>query len=466
MSLQKILRVFVPLLLVALIGGGIYYYTRGSEVEQAKELITTVKKGEFRIYVNATGELQAKRSVKIRGPQGMRTIEVYQTSISDLIPEGTVVKKGDYVAGLDQTELATKMKEAQNEIDQIYTQLEQTKIDTAIELRSIRDQLINLKFSMEEKKLQVQQSQFEPKMVIRQAEIDLERAQRDYVQLEQKYELTQTKSNAQISEILTNLKRFEIRLQQIQEISGQFTIMAPEDGMVIYARNWDGAKKVPGSQISSWDPVVAELPDLSDMISKTYVNEVDISKVQKGQNVKIKIDAFPDKLYEGEVIQVANVGEELRGYDAKVFEIIIQMIKSDSILRPAMTTSNEVLTYTFQDVLYVPLEALHSDSLTYVYKKTEQGIVRQEILTSESNDNEVIVEHGLSENDEILLTTPENADKLPLLAIEEGLKIELKNKIEDARRQRQAAAMAKAKTVKDENISADDSGGGGFIIIN
>ena len=456
----------MPLLLVALIGGGIYYYTRGSEVEQAKELITTVKKGEFRIYVNATGELQAKRSVKIRGPQGMRTIEVYQTSISDLIPEGTVVKKGDYVAGLDQTELATKMKEAQNEIDQIYTQLEQTKIDTAIELRSIRDQLINLKFSMEEKKLQVQQSQFEPKMVIRQAEIDLERAQRDYVQLEQKYELTQTKSNAQISEILTNLKRFEIRLQQIQEISGQFTIMAPEDGMVIYARNWDGAKKVPGSQISSWDPVVAELPDLSDMISKTYVNEVDISKVQKGQNVKIKIDAFPDKLYEGEVIQVANVGEELRGYDAKVFEIIIQMIKSDSILRPAMTTSNEVLTYTFQDVLYVPLEALHSDSLTYVYKKTEQGIVRQEILTSESNDNEVIVEHGLSENDEILLTTPENADKLPLLAIEEGLKIELKNKIEDARRQRQAAAMAKAKTVKDENISADDSGGGGFIIIN
>lgn len=451
---------------MALIGGGIYYYTRGSEVEQAKELITTVKKGEFRIYVNATGELQAKRSVKIRGPQGMRTIEVYQTSISDLIPEGTVVKKGDYVAGLDQTELATKMKEAQNEIDQIYTQLEQTKIDTAIELRSIRDQLINLKFSMEEKKLQVQQSQFEPKMVIRQAEIDLERAQRDYVQLEQKYELTQTKSNAQISEILTNLKRFEIRLQQIQEISGQFTIMAPEDGMVIYARNWDGAKKVPGSQISSWDPVVAELPDLSDMISKTYVNEVDISKVQKGQNVKIKIDAFPDKLYEGEVIQVANVGEELRGYDAKVFEIIIQMIKSDSILRPAMTTSNEVLTYTFQDVLYVPLEALHSDSLTYVYKKTEQGIVRQEILTSESNDNEVIVEHGLSENDEILLTTPENADKLPLLAIEEGLKIELKNKIEDARRQRQAAAMAKAKTVKDENISADDSGGGGFIIIN
>ena len=66
--------------------------------------------------------------------------------------------------------------------------------------------------------------------------------------------------------------------------------------MVIYARNWNG-KKEPGARISAWDPIVAELPDLSDMISKTYVNEVDISKVRVGQEVDIKVDAFPDKKY-------------------------------------------------------------------------------------------------------------------------------------------------------------------------
>jgi hypothetical protein len=319
---------------------------------------------------------------------------------------------------------------------------------------------------MEEKKLQVQQSQFEPKMVIRQSEIDLERAQRDFIQLEEKYKLTQTKSDAQISEILTNLKKFEIRLQQLQEISAEFNVIAPEDGMVIYARDWDGSKVVPGGQVSSWDPVVAELPDLSDMISKTFVNEVDISKIQKGQNVKIKIDAFPDNSYQGQVIQVANIGEELRGYDAKVFEVIIQMSQSDSILRPAMTTANEILTYTFEDVLYVPLEALYSDSLTYVYKKTESGIVKQEVLTSEANDNEVIIEYGLKENDEIFMTTPENSDKIQFSIIEKNLKTELQAKIESSRHDRQAAAMEKAKTVKEENINTDEGGGGGIIIIN
>lgn len=466
MNLQRLWRVLLPLLSIVVLGGAIYFFTRSGEKEQAKELTTLVKKGQFKIHVNATGELQAKRSVKIRGPKGMRTVQIWQTTISDMIPEGTVVKKGDYVASLDQTELATKLKETQTEIDKILTQMEQTKIDTAINLRGIRDQLINLKFSMEEKKLQVQQSQFEPKMVIRQSEIDLERAQRDFIQLEEKYKLTQTKSDAQISEILTNLKKFEIRLQQLQEISAEFNVIAPEDGMVIYARDWDGSKVVPGGQVSSWDPVVAELPDLSDMISKTFVNEVDISKIQKGQNVKIKIDAFPDNSYQGQVIQVANIGEELRGYDAKVFEVIIQMSQSDSILRPAMTTANEILTYTFEDVLYVPLEALYSDSLTYVYKKTESGIVKQEVLTSEANDNEVIIEYGLKENDEIFMTTPENSDKIQFSIIEKNLKTELQAKIESSRHDRQAAAMEKAKTVKEENINTDEGGGGGIIIIN
>lgn len=50
--------------------------------------------------------------------------------------------------------------------------------------------------------------------------------------------------------------------------------------MVIYARSWSG-KKEPGSRVTAWDPVVAELPDLTDMTSQAYVNEVDTSKVQQ-----------------------------------------------------------------------------------------------------------------------------------------------------------------------------------------
>ena len=55
--------------------------------------------------------------------------------------------------------------------------------------------------------------------------------------------------------------------------------------------------------------MVATLPNLSKMISKTYINEIDISKVKIGQRVEIGVDAFPEKKFTGEVTEVANIGE-------------------------------------------------------------------------------------------------------------------------------------------------------------
>jgi multidrug efflux pump subunit AcrA (membrane-fusion protein) len=430
---------------------------------QAKSLSTTVKKGEFKIYVAATGELKAKNSEEIKGPSGMRSAQIWQATISDMVPEGTVLKTGDYVATLDRTELETKLKEAQTEIDKTQTQLEQAKIDTAIELRGIRDDLVNLKFSMDEKKLQVEQSKYEPRMVIQQAEIDLEKSQRDLKQLEKRYELTQTKSKAKISEILATLSQVELRRQRLVDLSNQFVVTAPKGGMLIYARSWNG-KIGPGSQISTWDPVVAELPDLSTMISKTYVNEVDIRKVQKGQDVKIKVDAFPENSYTGKVITVANVGEQLQGYDAKVFEITVQLEEVDSILRPAMTTSNEILTYTYQDVLYVPLEAIQSDSVSYVFKKADGKIVKQEVITGETNDNEVIIEHGLKEGEEVMLLIPDGSEKMPLVPIEKKIKDDLHRKMEEEKKKRQEEAKKKLQQVKEDYQPKNEAGGGNVII--
>ncbi|MDX1939909.1 MAG: efflux RND transporter periplasmic adaptor subunit [Saprospiraceae bacterium] len=457
--------IIIPSVITALAVAGWFWLRPAESKKESAELTTLVKKGEFKVKVTATGELQAKRSEKIMGPQGMRTSGIWQTNITDLIAEGTLVKEGDYVASLDKTELSNKMRDAQTEIDKILTQLEQAKIDTAIEMRGLRDQLVNLQFQKKEKDLQLEQAKYEPQSVIQQAKLDLERTERDYQQLLQKLILTKEKSDAKIAEINASLRQNQDVFNRLAELSSQFTVNAPKSGMVIYARNWDGSKVSPGSQLHAWDPVVAELPDLKDMVSKTFVNEVDISRVQKGQEVKLKIDAFPDKSFTGKVIQVANIGEQLKDYDAKVFEVIIQVNEADSIMRPAMTTSNEIVTYVFPDVLFIPIEALQSDSVSFVYKKVDGKIVKQEVIAGESNDDEVIIEYGLSENDEIFLTVPKDAEKMPFEPLAANIKAEIRKKQEEARKKREAEALARSKQVQDENIPTGESGGGGGIII-
>ncbi len=459
------IRFLLPMILIGGLIGGYFYLKPTSEKVQEKELKTAVTKGEFVIKVTATGELKAKRSEKIRGPQGMRTARIYQTNITDMVPEGTIVKEGDYVATLDRTELDTKLKEAQTEIDKIDTQLEQARIDTAIEMRGLRDQLINMKFSMKEKQLEVEQSKYEAPMVIQQANIELERIQRDYTQLQSKYDLTREKSEAKISEIMTSLKQEQIKMNQLSKLSDGFRVKAPKAGMVIYARSWNG-KVGPGSQISTWNPVVAELPDLSDMVSKTYINEVDISRVKKGQEVTIQVDAFPENKYTGTVIQVANIGEQLRNFDSKVFEVTVQVSEVDSILRPAMTTSNEIVTDVFTDVLSVPLEVLYSDSLSYVYAEAAGKVVKKEVITGLSNDDAIIIEHGLDPGEVVMLTPPSNAEDLQLVPVDPAIKKEIKDRIEEERKAREQAMKEKMKSVKDEKVSNENVGGGSFIIFN
>ena len=179
-------KYLLPLLGVIAVGLAVWYFTQPAEDEATVQLTVPVKQGEFLMNVIATGELQAKRSEKIKGPSGMRSNQIYQTSITDMVPEGTIVKEGDYVAKLDKTELDTKVKAALSEMDKINTQLEATRIDTAIEMRAMRDQLINMRFGMREKNLEVEQSKYEAPMVIQRANIELERSERDLKQLEQK----------------------------------------------------------------------------------------------------------------------------------------------------------------------------------------------------------------------------------------------------------------------------------------
>ncbi len=453
-------RIIIIVVILVLAAAGYYYFTQKPAIEKKVDITTTIQKKEFVITVTATGELKAKRSEKIQGPQGMRSARIFNTTITDLVPEGTVVEKGDYVANLDKTELAQKMNEEQTEIETILTQLDQAKIDTALELRGLRDQLVNLRFSMEEKRLEVEQSRFEPQMVIQQAELDLEKTERDYKQLLKKYELTKEKSIAKISEINTQLKQNQLDLKRLQDLGKGFRITAPKKGMVIYRNDWDG-KIGPGSRISSWNPVVAELPDLTDMISKTYVNEVDISRVKKGQDVTIKVDAFPDNIYGGTVIQVANIGEQLRGYDAKVFEVTVQVNEIDSILRPAMTTSNEIITDIVPDVLAIPFEALYSDSLNFVYKKQNGTPVKQEVITGLTNQDEVVVDFGLSEGDEVYLTKPDNADDLKFVPLDPSIKEEIRRKQEEAKKAREAAMLEKMKKAEKIELPKNDDEGGG-----
>ena len=463
---MKNLKYLVPAALILVAIATWYALSGNPKGDQVEDVYTKPTRGPFEVSVMATGEIKAKNSKKITAPSStMQSVGIYQTTISNIIPEGSIVKPGQFVAQLDQTEIATKISEVQTEIDKINTQMEQALIDTTIEMRNLSDEIKNLEFSIEEKELLKELNKYEPQSIIRQNEIDLEKAKRDFDQKTNNLRLTKEKNNAKVREITASLRQQQIRMKRLTDLQKQFRIMAPTEGMVTYRRSWNGERQGVGSQIRPWDPVVAELPDLSDMICQAYINEVDINKVSVGLDVTLKVDALPDRQYPGHIIKVANIGENMRNYDSKVFEVIIQVEGLDSLLRPSMTAGAEILTEQYERKIYVPLESVHKDSLTFVLIKTGKSALKQEVITGAANENDVIIEYGLKGDETLLLNVPEDMDQLEQSTILEEKKKEVISNMAKEKQKLAELKEEKRKSVNPEEINTEESGGGGRIVI-
>ena len=376
-------------------------------------LVARVKRGDFKVVVNTSGDLRALRDIKITGPMNMQQAQVYNVKIQTLIPEGSVVKVGDTVAVLDRAPAATKMAEVSLALQKAQAQHEQAELDSTLNLSKAREEIKTMELALEEKRIAKDQAKYEAPSEQRRLAIDLEKAERALAQAKSDYKTKTEQAQAKMREVGADFQRQKNLMMMVQDVMNNFTITAPAPGMVIYLREWNGKKRTAGAQIGSWDPVVATLPDLSGMESITYVNEIDVRKVEKGQSAVVTLDADPTKKLTGKVTAVANVGEQRPNADAKVFEVKVTLDRPDTTLRPGMTTGNAIQVMEIKDVLYIPLEAVGSDGgIPVVFKRSGGRVTKQEIETGAMNDDEVVVAKGLGENDEVFVVPPADAEQL------------------------------------------------------
>jgi hypothetical protein len=196
------------------------------------------------------------------------------------------------------------------------------------------------------------------------------------------------------------------RIEKFKEAMKAARITAPEDGIVIFGKSWDGKKYSKDDDVSTYEfaPPIATLPDMSKVISEIYVKEIDIAKIKVGDSVRVSFDAL-----EGTIIikTIARVGESHKDFDMKAFKVIIHLDHTDDGLKPAMTSNNNIILANAENVISVPLISVFKENgVKYVYLKTPESIKKQEIKTGFENEQSVLVEEGLKEGDLVLLELP------------------------------------------------------------
>ena len=407
---------------------GLIIFNRMISKNKGFNVFTDVKKGPFEIVVTNSGELIAEKSLDIKGPEinqgsyrgpggfggGGHDFHAQDLKIQDIVPEGTVVNEGDYIAQLDRTSYDNTLKDALETLKTDQNNLEMKELDTTVALTNLRDDIKNQKYVVEEAQITLAQSKYEPPATIRQAEISVDKSKRALEQKKMGYTLKVAQNLSEITHLKMHVNRSTRMVTDLQDFLSKFTINAPSNGMVIYKKDRNGTKRKAGSTVNPFDRVIATLPDLSSMISKVYVNEIEISKVKTGQKVNINVDAFPEKAFSGTVMSIANVGEQLPNSDAKMFEVQIKVDDNDPALRPTMTTGNKIIIKKFNDVVFIPTECVQAgaDSIPFVYKKNK---TKQIVILGESNEKDVIIEKGLEPGTTIYLVPPSEPERFKLV---------------------------------------------------
>ncbi|MBQ8692159.1 MAG: efflux RND transporter periplasmic adaptor subunit [Synergistaceae bacterium] len=310
------LKKLIILALLAAIGWGIWYYFVREEPVVYSLTVSQVTRGDILATVTATGELNAINVVDI-GTQVSGTIqEIY-------VDYNTVVKKGQLLAVIDPSVLKLTLSEAEASL--------------AVYQAGVRSAQANLEDA--ERQYKRSKELFNRKLIAR-SEVDTN-------------ETTLATKRAALAEARARAQQGKASVERARTNLNYTRITSPIDGIVV-DRKVDVGQTVAASYQTPELFSIAQ--DLTKMQIETKVDEADIGNVKEGQTVTFRVDAFPDEIFNGKVVQVRISPSTT---DSVVtYTVIINVDNKDFKLKPGMTANVSIETAKAENALRIPVAAL------------------------------------------------------------------------------------------------------------
>lgn len=376
-------------------------------VPQPAEIATMpAERGEFIIDVRTQGEIEALNSTNVSIPRGRRRMTL---QIVRMVPEGTEVAAGDFLLQLDTGEAEQRVAEAENELATARAELDASRASIESNMAQLESQLQTEQYNYEQAQISYKMMEYEAEAKRREAGLGLKIAELELEQAKQKIEAQKVIDAATLQKGEIKIRQAEADLEEARQTLSSLTLTAPIDGLVVYQKIWAGGdmKKVQVGDTPYPGMPVIGIPDLSQMLVKTSVPEVDVSAIEIGQNVILTVDALGGETFYATVSRVAPLARRESATNTKVFDVEAEVDSTAAGLRPGMTCDCRIVTGRIQDALYVPRQAVfEKDNATVVYVMEGRSWERRTVEVGQRNRDRVIVLAGLEEGEAVCLRDP------------------------------------------------------------
>jgi RND family efflux transporter MFP subunit len=347
----------------------------------------TAATGPLRITQQATGTVDAAQAFIISAPP------IRGLQITWMAPEGSMVKVRDTVIRFDVTEQLTELTDYQSTLKINQTTLERARQEYTIQKK-------NLELELQRAERKNDEQKHEAPRLAEEARLELDLARLNY-----QGKLDQLTGDVQKAELEVQRARDKVAASQ-RELD-QLTITAPIPGMVVYLEIWKGGQSAKVQEGDSPWPGqgLINLPDLSEMVVKATVSEVDAAKIDSSQEAVVSLDAVPGKTYRGEVRKKSTLARRKDpGSKINVFDVEIVLLEKDEQLKPGMSASCRIVIDQIPDVIKIPLEAVfEKEGRTVVYLENKREV---EVQVGRRSDMEIEITSGLQGGEKVCLVDP------------------------------------------------------------
>lgn len=391
-----------------------------------------------------TGELESASNVEVR----CRVRSQGGAAILTVVREGTMVKQGDLIMQLDDSDLQNRLVDQQINVNKSAAELAQAQADLSGSGMALKEYesgvFLETEKGLESEAFVAEENLRRAGEYLRYSKHLAEKGYISEVQLEadtfalgkatKELELSRTKLevlrlftrektvkalSADVekfkTKVATSERSYQIdqrRLEDIREQIAYCRISAPLDGQVVYANDQrsrgSSEPLIAEGKIVRENQVLVRLPDPTRMQVLARINESRVDRVRLGQTVRISVDALPGLTLSGKVESVSDYPLPPNPYysNIKQYACAIPVVAPPQNIRPGMTSSVSILVEQRQDARQVPLAAVFArDDRHYCIVNHEgQGMEAREITVGASNDAMAVVENGLDEGELVVLS--------------------------------------------------------------
>jgi HlyD family secretion protein len=370
-----------------------------------------VKRKDFVDTLEIKGEVKALRSVVITAPYGAGDLQIVS-----LVANTAKVKKGDLIVEFDATTVKQKLAQDQSSVKSAEAEIQQSRAAARLKEEQNLTDVMTAKFNAEKARLDASKQEILSAIDGEQAKLKVADAEQKLKEAEAKLKADRGSAKADFASKQQKLDQAKFQVQLDERSLNSLTLHAPLDGVVALQNHWQppggSAPFKPGDR--AWPGVgIAELPDVSSLNISARVEEAERGQLKTGQAVTVRVDALPDRSFEGRVEMISptasldfNAGWPI----PRNFSVVVALSESDSRLSPGMGANVRVAVAKIADGIVIPVAALfRKGGRTVAYVRHGSKFEETPVEVSRRSTDEALIGKGLRPGEQVAVKDPTSA---------------------------------------------------------